>query len=92
MVKLVCAPAHPPLAERINRLYETAYTRVNGEYYPCHPDVCCPLTEVSPSPSPGPSTRTRITNDYFLFFGSSGWDGMKADCDRMKKRGSIVDI
>ncbi|WVR06391.1 hypothetical protein IAU60_003422 [Kwoniella sp. DSM 27419] len=41
----VCAPAHPPLAAKLQELYETAYTRVNGVYYPCHPDVCGPLTE-----------------------------------------------
>ncbi|WVF68949.1 hypothetical protein IAT40_003723 [Kwoniella sp. CBS 6097] len=41
----VCASAHPPLAERLQELYETAYTRVNGVYYPCHPEVCGPLTE-----------------------------------------------
>ncbi|WWC62488.1 uncharacterized protein I303_105084 [Kwoniella dejecticola CBS 10117] len=41
----VCAPAHPPLAEKLQELYETAYTRVDGVYYPCHPGVCGPLTE-----------------------------------------------
>ncbi|KAL7420730.1 hypothetical protein Q5752_004681 [Cryptotrichosporon argae] len=41
----ICALAHPPLAARLQELYETAYTRVNGAYYPCHPDVCGPLTE-----------------------------------------------
>ncbi|WWD18546.1 hypothetical protein CI109_102999 [Kwoniella shandongensis] len=41
----VCGPAHPPLARQLQNLYETAYTRVNGVYYPCHPEVCGPLTE-----------------------------------------------
>ncbi|WVW84603.1 hypothetical protein I302_106637 [Kwoniella bestiolae CBS 10118] len=41
----VCAPAHPPLAEKLQELYETAYTRVDGVYHPCHPGVCGPLTE-----------------------------------------------
>ncbi|ADV21987.1 hypothetical protein I315_00324 [Cryptococcus gattii Ru294] len=41
----ICAPAHPPLAERLQHLYETAHTRVNGSYFPCHPEVCGPLTE-----------------------------------------------
>jgi len=41
----VCAPANPVLAARLQHLYETAYTRVNGEYFPCHPEVCGPLTE-----------------------------------------------
>jgi hypothetical protein len=44
---IVCAPSHPVLAERINNLYRTAYTRVNGQYYPCHPDVCGAMTNVS---------------------------------------------
>ncbi|WVN85077.1 uncharacterized protein L203_100219 [Cryptococcus depauperatus CBS 7841] len=41
----ICAPAHPPLARRLQHLYETAYTRVNGAYFSCHPDVCGPLTD-----------------------------------------------
>ncbi|OWZ65219.1 hypothetical protein AYX14_06270 [Cryptococcus neoformans] len=41
----ICGPAHPPLAERLQHLYETAHTRVNGTYFPCHPEVCGPLTE-----------------------------------------------
>ncbi|WWC88739.1 uncharacterized protein L201_003652 [Kwoniella dendrophila CBS 6074] len=41
----VCAPAHPPLAAKLQELYETAYTRVDGVYHPCHPGVCGPLTE-----------------------------------------------
>lgn len=41
----ICGPAHPPLAERLQHLYETAHTRVNGMYFPCHPEVCGPLTE-----------------------------------------------
>ncbi|ODN77634.1 hypothetical protein L202_04792 [Cryptococcus amylolentus CBS 6039] len=41
----ICAPAHPPLAARLDRLYSTAYTRVNGVYHPCHPETCGPLTE-----------------------------------------------
>jgi guanosine-3',5'-bis(diphosphate) 3'-pyrophosphohydrolase len=41
----VCAPSNPVLANRLQNLYETAYTRVNGEYFPCHPEVCGPLTE-----------------------------------------------
>ncbi|ORY24286.1 hypothetical protein BCR39DRAFT_547219 [Naematelia encephala] len=41
----ICGPSHPALAERLNALYETAYTRVNGVYFPCHPDACAPLTE-----------------------------------------------
>ena len=47
---VVCAPSHPALAEKINNLYQTAYTRVNGQYYPCHPDVCSAMTIVSLSP------------------------------------------
>jgi len=43
---IVCAPSHPALAEKINNLYRTAYTRVNGQYYPCHPDVCSAMTSV----------------------------------------------
>jgi len=43
---LVCGASHPALAERLQTLYETAYTMVNGEYHPCHPDVCGPLLEV----------------------------------------------
>lgn len=43
----VCAPANPELGARLQKLYETAYTRVQGEYFPCHPEVCGPLTEVS---------------------------------------------
>ncbi|EIW73523.1 hypothetical protein TREMEDRAFT_56223 [Tremella mesenterica DSM 1558] len=41
----ICASAHPPLAARLKHLYETAYTRVNGVYIPCHPEVCGTLTE-----------------------------------------------
>ncbi|WOO76736.1 Guanosine-3',5'-bis(diphosphate) 3'-pyrophosphohydrolase MESH1 [Vanrija pseudolonga] len=41
----ICGPSHPPLAARLQTLYETAHTRVNGEYFPCHPDVCGPLTD-----------------------------------------------
>ncbi|ORX33456.1 hypothetical protein BD324DRAFT_639852 [Kockovaella imperatae] len=40
-----CAEAHPPLADRLERLYKTAYTKVNGKYYPCHPQICGPMTE-----------------------------------------------
>lgn len=43
----ICAVANPVLGARLQKLYETAYTRVNGEYFPCHPEVCGPLTEVS---------------------------------------------
>lgn len=41
----VCAPANAELAARLQKLYETAYTRVEGEYFPCHPEVCGALTE-----------------------------------------------
>ncbi|WVQ83098.1 hypothetical protein IAT38_005236 [Cryptococcus sp. DSM 104549] len=41
----ICAPAHPPLAKRLQNLYETAYTRVNGVYFPCHPEAAGQLTE-----------------------------------------------
>ncbi|WRT67841.1 uncharacterized protein IL334_004815 [Kwoniella shivajii] len=41
----VCAASHPPLAAKLQELYETAYTRVDGVYHPCHPGVCGPLTE-----------------------------------------------
>ncbi|KAK1925484.1 hypothetical protein DB88DRAFT_484100 [Papiliotrema laurentii] len=41
----LCAAAHPRLAARLQHLYETAYTRINGKYHPCHPEVCGPLTE-----------------------------------------------
>lgn len=47
MLNSVCGPAHPPLAARLQHLYETAHTRVNGIYYPCHPEVGGPMTEVS---------------------------------------------
>jgi hypothetical protein len=41
----VCAPSCPALAAKLQHLYETAYTRVNGEYFPCHPEACGPMTE-----------------------------------------------
>ncbi|KAK4684205.1 hypothetical protein P7C73_g5993, partial [Tremellales sp. Uapishka_1] len=41
-----CADAHPPLAERLQTIYETAYTHVNGQTIPCHPDVCGPISVV----------------------------------------------
>lgn len=41
----MCAPANPALARKLQTLYETAYTRVNGEYFPCHPEAAGPLTE-----------------------------------------------
>lgn len=41
----MCAPANPALAGKLQTLYETAYTRVNGEYFPCHPEAAGPLTE-----------------------------------------------
>lgn len=62
LTSTVCAPSNPALAARLQRLYETAYTRVNGEYFPCHPDVCGPLTEVSVGRSKTTgSSRTRYT-------------------------------
>lgn len=45
-MKLVCSPSHPPLGELLSKLYKTAYTRVDGEYFPCHPDECGPFTDV----------------------------------------------
>lgn len=41
----VCAPANEELASRLQKLFETAYTHVGGEYFPCHPEMCGPLTE-----------------------------------------------
>ncbi|BEJ17338.1 hypothetical protein CspHIS471_0607390 [Cutaneotrichosporon sp. HIS471] len=41
----VCAPANPELSQRLMTLYKTAYTHVDGQYFPCHPEMCGPLTE-----------------------------------------------
>ncbi|KAI9634939.1 uncharacterized protein MKK02DRAFT_16019 [Dioszegia hungarica] len=41
----ICGPSHPALAKRLQRLYETAYTEIDGKYIPCHPEVCGPLLE-----------------------------------------------
>lgn len=35
------------MGDLLSKLYKTAYTRVDGEYFPCHPDECGPFTEVS---------------------------------------------
>ena len=56
----VCAASHPPLAKRLQTLYETAYTQLNGTYFPCHPEVCGPLTEVRPG-SHSKAVRHRLT-------------------------------
>lgn len=41
----VCASANPELSQRLTTLYKTAYTNVDGHYFPCHPEMCGPLTE-----------------------------------------------
>jgi guanosine-3',5'-bis(diphosphate) 3'-pyrophosphohydrolase len=41
----VCAPANPELSQRLTTLFKTAYTHVDGQYFPCHPEMCGPLTE-----------------------------------------------
>ncbi|GFZ45158.1 hypothetical protein JCM24511_02884 [Saitozyma sp. JCM 24511] len=42
----LCAASHPLLSNRLQRLYETAWTRVGDEYFPCHPDVAGPISDI----------------------------------------------
>ncbi len=81
----VCAPSHPPLARRLQELYETAYTQINGVYHPCLPEVCGPLTEVS-CPNLGNGLRLMRSlggedPDRRSTTGSRGWGEALSETD-----------